>query len=349
MALSVLPWPTFLTRECPNCEVSEGEEGCGGSDQPSAEALEARFRQIGGARHPPTYYPACLNKSQVHSVYGKVRSHGGPQFGERCSGTPFDGAAVAGQSSSVNSELGDEQALAAHPMGLEPDTELLLKAERELGLIVPLDWPDDAINDCVDRIGRSEEFAIRFLAFVLSACSPIEVVRLGEIFDAPGSKWEVLLDIEPPRLTLRQGGPIFQVIEGVASLSGPAYGHLAKAWDKLTASGDPEPGAVYLEAVKAVEAAMRPVVTPTDPVATLGKMINAMEAKESKWAVILPSESVADVIRRAEILRATPHERHGSDKPVPPVTPEQAQAGFDLALGLVDYFSRGLIYRVGEA
>lgn len=100
--------------------------------------------------------------------------------------------------------------------------------------------------------------------------------------------------------------------------------------------------------MKAVGAAARPVVTPTDPLATLGKMIAALEAKPSKWTVVLTEETVEDVIRRASILWKTPHGRHGSDQPVPPLTAEQAQAGFDLALGFVDYFARGLIYRVGD-
>ena len=70
-----------------------------------------------------------------------------------------------------------------------------------------------------------------------------------------------------------------------------------------------------------------------------------MRNKQSKWAVILAGETVEDVIRRMEALWKNPHERHGSDRPQPELTIEQAQAGFSLALGLVDYFTRGLIYR----
>lgn len=62
----------------------------------------------------------------------------------------------------------------------------------------------------------------------------------------------------------------------------------------------------------------------------------------------MAEETAEDVTRRAAILWKTPHERHGSDEPAPPVTIEQAQAGFALALRLVDYFARGLIYRVDD-
>jgi len=77
-------------------------------------------------------------------------------------------------------------------------------------------------------------------------------------------------------------------------------------------------------------------------------MIAGLKDKPSKWAVVLAEETIEDVARRASILWKTPHERHGSDQPGPPVTVEQAQAGFDLALGLVDYLARGLIYRVDD-
>jgi hypothetical protein len=68
------------------------------------------------------------------------------------------------------------------------------------------------------------------------------------------------------------------------------------------------------------------VITPKDQKATLGKMINAMRDKESKWGVVLSGETVADVIRRMEIIWNTPHERHGMNEPLPAVTPDQARA-----------------------
>lgn len=114
---------------------------------------------------------------------------------------------------------------------------------------------------------------------------------------------------------------------------------------KLTQPGEKDPVGSYSESIKAVEAAARPVVAPKDALATLGTMISAMRDKESKWEVTLSAERVEDVVRRAEALWFTPHERHGSDLPQEEVTVERAQAAFNLALSLVDYFARGLIRR----
>lgn len=230
--------------------------------------------------------------------------------------------------------------------------------ERQLGVSVALDGPgyDDALRDLTDRIHRSEEFAVRALAIILTRTSHRGRQReLAEIFESPGSKWEVVTfggehggRGQKARLTLRQNGPVLEAVAGLAEVGSPAHRHLEKALAKLTTPSDKDPGGAYFEAVKAVEAAARPLVIPTDPLATLGKIIAALGAKPTKWAVVLAAETVEDVTRRATILWTTPHERHGSDEPDPPVTIEQAQAGFDLALGLVDYFARGLIYRVAE-
>ena len=237
------------------------------------------------------------------------------------------------------------------PMGGPPDlnTEVLRGLERKLGVSVPFYQLSghDAVDDLLHRVSLSEDFAVRAVAILLPDASGSEVVELAEIFESPGSRWEVVfIEDGNGRLTLRQSGPISDVVDGLAGFAVPAHAHLEKALEKLTRPGDRDPSGAYLEAVKAVEAAARPVVIPTDPLATLGKIVAALEAKPSKWAVVLDTETVEDVTRRAAILWTTPHERHGSNEPAPPVTVEKAQAGFDLALGLVDYFARGLIYRV---
>ncbi|MET0557513.1 MAG: hypothetical protein ABW065_02410 [Solirubrobacterales bacterium] len=237
------------------------------------------------------------------------------------------------------------------PMGGRPDfrRDVLRDLERKLGVSVPFDPASDkeAISDLQERVARSEEFAIKTLAILLSEATPREGGSLAEIFEAPGSIWEVMgVEDGNCRIVLRQSGPVTSVVVGLAEFSTPAARHLDNALERLSRPGEKDPVGAYAEAIKAVEAAARPAVTPKDPIATLGKMIAALEAKPSKWGVTLADERVEDVARRAAILWNTPHERHGSNDPQPPVTVAQAQAGFALALGLVDYFARGLIYRV---
>jgi hypothetical protein len=238
------------------------------------------------------------------------------------------------------------------PMGGPPDlnADVLRELERKLGVTVPFNQLSghEAVDDLLLRVKLSEDFAVRVIAILLSMSTDQDVAEIARIFESPGSKWEVVVGDDGSRLTLRQHGPVADVVGGLAGFAAPAHGHLEKALEKMSRPEDKDPGSAYLEAVKAVEAASRPVVIPTDPSATLGKIVAALEAKPSKWAVVLETETIEDVTRRAAILWTTPHERHGSDEPAPPVTIEQAHAGFSLALGLVDYFARGLIYRVDE-
>jgi hypothetical protein len=240
-------------------------------------------------------------------------------------------------------------------------TQLLNRLERKLGVAVPFDPTSDraAFDDFLDRVSRSEEFAVRSLAIILSSGGDRgRFSILAEIFESPGSKWEVLTESFKvskstthfkSRLTLRQNGPVPEAIAGLAEFGTPAHGHLDKAMRKLVEPGDPDPVGAYSESIKAVEAAARPVITPNDGLATLGTMISTMRDKESKWEVILAGERVDDVVRRMEALWKTPHERHGSDLPQPEVTIEQARAGFSLALCLADYFVRGSVRRVESA
>lgn len=239
------------------------------------------------------------------------------------------------------------------PMGGQPDfqRDVLRDLERKLGVRVPFDPKGGkmAVSDLLERVDRSEEFAVKTLAILLRFAAPSEVEALARIFEAPGSTWEVVVaEGDSSRLTLRQNGPVAEVVAGLAEFAAPATRHLDNAFERLSRPGEKDPVGAYAEEIKAVEAAARPVVTPKDPISTLGKMIVALEAKPSKWRVTLAEEMVEDVTRRAAILWNTPHERHGSDDPQPPVTIAQAQAGFALALGLVDYFARGLIYRVEQ-
>jgi hypothetical protein len=228
--------------------------------------------------------------------------------------------------------------------------EIIGELERKLGVGVPFHEAslDSAVKDLLERCDRSDDFAARAVALLLPRGGGDDLGEITAIYDSPKSRWEVVTLDGEARLTLRNTGPIGDVLDGIAPFSAPAHRHLTTALAKLSQPGDPDLVGAYSEAIKAVEAAARPLVTPTDPAATLGKMLKALEAKPSKWAVVLAEETVEDVTRRAAILWRTPHERHGTDEPGDSLTVGQTRAAFSLALGLVDYFARGLIYRVGD-
>jgi hypothetical protein len=167
-----------------------------------------------------------------------------------------------------------------------------------------------------------------------------EAQKLGDMLDSGRSAWRVT---ERPsggwQLVRRSLGP---VVEAISSLAGPSQrAHLVAAWDALTRR-HPDTSAAYREAVRAVEAAAKPVVLPNDSLATLGKMIAAIDAKPTKWHFVLGSPE--DVSAMCKLLWTSQLDRHGTDDESVPlnVSYEQADAAVHLALTLVRYFAGGL-------
>ncbi|QKD79844.1 MULTISPECIES: hypothetical protein [Actinomyces] len=65
---------------------------------------------------------------------------------------------------------------------------------------------------------------------------------------------------------------------------------LADAW-RLAFGRNPDPTAGWGQAIKAVETLLKPITTPADSKATLGKMTRALTDNPSKWACRLPERA----------------------------------------------------------
>jgi hypothetical protein len=233
--------------------------------------------------------------------------------------------------------------------GYPLETELV-KLQLRFRLDPPLD-PRGPLDDLVHRCTENDEFALDVVDYALyhlpmlgseyvSAGS--RAVALRDLLVLGGSAWTVdLLDQEEGafRLARRGVGPVPDAI-GALSPSGRAHAHLVDAWNRST-SRDPDPSGAYREAVRAVEAAAKPVVLPSNDRATLGTMIAAMRDKPEKWHTTMGS--VDDVRRQMEILWTSQLDRHGTDDEAVPlqVTQEQAEMAVHLSLLLTRMFVRG--------
>jgi hypothetical protein len=136
------------------------------------------------------------------------------------------------------------------------------------------------------------------------------------------------------------------------STAGSASEHLDHAWQHAYGR-DPDASRAYDEAVKAVEAASIPVITPNDPKAMLGKVIGTMRSNPGKWRLALsqparlasgPLDSVDVLIASLDLLWHN-HARHAQPDPAPrvPNTQEEAEMAGHLALLLVHVFRSGAI------
>ena len=130
------------------------------------------------------------------------------------------------------------------------------------------------------------------------------------------------------------------------AMSSPRAGALlAAAWSSAYGR-NPNPSDAYRNAIRAVETAAQPVITPKDRLATLGKMIAAMRAAPHKWSLVFSSHRDVDtVLKMFETLWKGQFDRHGTaDTTIPVnVSLEEAQAAVHLAATLVQWFRSGAV------
>lgn len=223
---------------------------------------------------------------------------------------------------------------------LERELRLSLAWERSPGatLLADLNSDGDLFLDVVDYLLRDVRW------FTVDPNHAMAVTSLRRMLSEAGSAWEVVT---------RAGGHALErrVLEGVATsvratfkarAAGP---HMRRAW--AAAYGrHPDPTTAYSEAVKAVEAAAQPIVTPKDAKATLGKMVSALRDAPQKWDVALAARPGFDRVQvvgaMADLLCQGQTDRHGTPNPTP-VNQEQVEAAVHLAATLVHWFTAGSI------
>lgn len=232
----------------------------------------------------------------------------------------------------------------------------LLRIERRLD--IGLDWQNgsrSAGRSLAKRVEADGELLLDLIDLLLSDLSeywdgPDVTAKLEAILAEGRSAWRVAERDGRMALERRVDATVTAAAEVAMETPGSAGAHLSRAWSRAY-SREPDPSAAYAEAVKAVEAAAKPTVTPKDDTATLGKMLPALRDRPEKWNVVLaaapPFDKVAVVRLMAELLWQGQTDRHGRPESVP-VTQEQAEAAVHLAALLVQWFTAGSIRRGDE-
>lgn len=206
-----------------------------------------------------------------------------------------------------------------------------------------------------DRVTNDEEFTLNLLQLFLSdieerfsEMSGAKEVEM--ILSQAGSAWRVSSFDGYCCLERRVSEGVQLAMTDTMASAGKAGDLLRNAWH-LAYSRDPNASAAYGSAIKAVEAAGVDVVCPGNGRATLGRMIEDMKAKPSKWAFVLQSdERLESVISLMKALWQSQFDRHGTSDPEIPITVslQEAQAAVHTAALLVQWFSSGAITRSGD-
>jgi hypothetical protein len=244
--------------------------------------------------------------------------------------------------------------------GYWPRVDLLHQFERYSRK--PLNWgkrSDEAWQILARECKASENLLLDVVDFALSfgLRDAREASTLEELLLEAGSAWTVVpFDPESPhglsfKLERRVSEPVATAVRETMNASGRAGQHLAKAWG-LVYGRNPDPDGAYLEAVKAVEAAMVPVISPNNTKATLGTMLGDMKGNADKFVVeMLPIDNTVDsfeVVRSScQMLWKAQPDRHGTPeaRAHSHVSQKAAEGAVQLAVTLVQWFVSGVVRR----
>lgn len=210
-------------------------------------------------------------------------------------------------------------------------------------------------DDVLRTIAQNgDQFVARVIDFFLSEYStddwgntPDAVDSLKWHFDNAASTADIALQDDVYRLRRRVPEGVEELAEA-SKQSAPVLAgqHLGKAWSEAYAL-TPNTSVVMAEAIKAVEAAAHPVITPNAKKVRLG-MITQTIKDQPGWTLALPNRDdghpnhKAVLVGMLETLIIAQADRHGGAAPSVLV----AQGHVQLASTLVQWFSAGVVVRV---
>ena len=172
-----------------------------------------------------------------------------------------------------------------------------------------------------------------------------EVEKLKSTLFLAGSGWQVTESADGLEQVVDETVQS-SVKAAIAESQGSASVHLANAWAE-TYSRAKNPTHAHGEMIRAVESAARPVVTPNDLTATLGKIIGQMESQSALYTTdgaSAANDGVGGTIAMMKMLWQQQTDRHGAN-PTIPATQERVEFLLPIAAALVHAFSTGAVRR----
>jgi hypothetical protein len=168
------------------------------------------------------------------------------------------------------------------------------------------------------------------------------IAELELVLKDSSSRWRVSVVSGRPGLADRIDETVQLAAESLAAKEARSGELLADAW-RHAFSMNRDPSAAYRCAVRAVEAAAGPVLTPNDQMPTLGTMISVFRDKPDTWDSAVDPKRV--LVQMLQLLWTNEYSRHvdpGVDSPLH-VTQGEAESAVMLALTLTSWFTSGAV------
>jgi len=169
----------------------------------------------------------------------------------------------------------------------------------------------------------------------------------GLLADA-GSVWTVK-ELNGTTCLVRRVSPVLEgLVEDGASTGSTSGQLLATAWTQAFGR-NPHPPDAYRQAVRAIEAAAGPILSPKDPSnRTLGTMLANVRDAPQKWQFVLqgkssPEESMLPVSQAMAMLWTSQYDRHVTEGKPHHVTQPEAEVAVTTAAIIVHWFESGAV------
>jgi hypothetical protein len=182
--------------------------------------------------------------------------------------------------------------------------------------------------------------------YLLAHDDDADAKKLDELLTRAKSAFTIGKRAGRPALVPRVPVGVQDAADSVMARAGRAGVRLAKAWEALYGL-EPDPGAAYGLAIKAIEDAAIPVVSSGNARATLGTVLAQIE-QQADWKLPMDREddraaSGATIVAMMRLVWVGQHDRHAGQPFAPgDVSIEEATVAVSLAVTLVNLFAAGL-------
>ena len=194
--------------------------------------------------------------------------------------------------------------------------------------------------------------ALAIADYLLAHAADAKDDVLSDVLSRSKSAWTVGTRSGRRALTRRVPVGVQVAADTVMGRAGRAGARLGRAWEELYGL-EPNPSTAYGLAIKAVEDAAIPVVSPTNTKATLGTVLAQIE-QQGDWKLPMVREhdkavSTEVLIGMMRLLWHGQHDRHGGPPSAPgDVSVAEATVAVSFAITLVNVFSSALVARPTE-
>ncbi len=204
------------------------------------------------------------------------------------------------------------------------------------------------VSGVLSQAGNSATVCLDVMDFLVRSSPGFASALEGLLTEA---NHEYRVDFDNECLVQRVDDSAWQVYEEACRPGGRSAKLIQEAW--VASYGLPavrDPGDAWANAVKAVEEVLKPIVSPTDSVATLGKMIAVLRDGPTKWKCGLPGDAKGRVSGLGQFISALtivgyPPRRHGGDDREGP-TEVTARAVVLQAAVILAWIGDGVLTRV---